>query len=153
MQGLWEFLGSGRELPRQNKIGVWNHRINYMLGMWGQKEISNSEGTPFEKKKLRRLKSQSRKTEPTVWIGKEGASEALVSQIENQLKSRELVKVKIQRSALSEVEASDLAAKVASSTSSTLVEVMGHTFTVYKKHENPIAQRKTETRSREKFRL
>jgi len=137
--------GSGSELPREDEVGVWNDRINYLLGMWSKEKVSNSEGTPFEKRKLRGLKSRSRRTEATVWIGKEGASEALVSQVENQLKSRELVKVKIQRSALREVETNDFAAKVAASTGSTLVETIGHTFTVYKKHANPNVQRKSET--------
>ena len=108
--------------------------------MWSKEEIPNSEGTPFEKKKLRGLKSRSRRTEATVWIGKEGASGALVSQVQNQLKSRELVKVKIQRSALREDETSDFAAKVAASTDSTLIEVIGHTFTVFKKRANPITK-------------
>ena len=73
--------------------------------------------------------------DPTIWIGKEGASEALMKQVENQLKSRELVKLKIQRAALSEAGTTDLAERVAASTGSTLVEVMGHTFTVYKRKE------------------
>jgi putative YhbY family RNA-binding protein len=113
--------------------------------MWSEEKIPNSEGTPFEKRKLRGLKSRSRRTEATAWIGKEGATEALVSQIENQLKSRELVKVKIQRSALGAVETNDFAAKVAASTGSTLVETMGHTFTVYKKRTHPNVQRKVGT--------
>lgn len=73
--------------------------------------------------------------DPTVWIGKEGATEALMKQVENQLKSRELVKVKLQKSALSETGTTDLAGKVVASTGSTLVEVLGHTFTVYKRKE------------------
>jgi RNA-binding protein len=112
-----------------------------------EEEIPNGEGAAFEKRKLRGLRSRSRRTEATIWIGNEGASEALVAQIENQLKTRELVKVKIQRSALQEVETSEFAGKLASSTASTLVEVMGHTFTLYKKRENPAAQRKTEIQS------
>ena len=112
--------------------------------MRSKKEIPNSEGAAFEKRKLRGLQSRSRRTEATIWIGKEGASEALVAQVENQLKNRELVKVKIQRSALEEVETSEFAGKLASSTGSTLVEVIGHTFTLYKKRENRAAQRKTE---------
>ena len=103
--------------------------------MWNKEEIPNSEGAAFEKRKLRGLRSRSRRTEATIWIGKEGASEALVSQVENQLKSRELVKVKIHRSALEEVDADDFAESVVASTDSTLVEVMGHTFTLYKKRE------------------
>jgi len=90
------------------------------------------------------LRSRSRRTEATIWIGKEGTTEALVSQVQNQLKTRELVKVKIHRSALQEVNASELAQQVAASSSSTLVEIMGHTFTLYKKRESQAAQRKTE---------
>ena len=133
---------SGCELSREDKVGVWNYRINYMLRMWCKEKIPNSEGTPFERKKVRGLKSRSRRTEATIWIGKDGASEALVSQVESQLKSRELVKVKIQRSALRELEAGDFAARVAASTGATLIETMGQTFTLYKKRAHPITQKK-----------
>jgi putative YhbY family RNA-binding protein len=102
-----------------------------------KEEIPNSEGTAFQKRKLRGLQSRSRDTEATIWIGKEGASEALILQVENQLKTRQLVKVKIQKSALAEVGTGDFAERVAASTGSTLVEVMGHTFTLYKKREKP----------------
>jgi len=139
-----ELSGARCELPCEDAVGIRDYRIGYMLGMWSKEKIPDSEGTPFEKRKLSGLKSRSRRTEATIWIGKEGASEALVSQVENQLKSRELVKVKIQKSALREIETSDLAAKVAASTASTLIEVMGHTFTVYRKRANPIVRRKSE---------
>jgi len=101
-----------------------------------KEEIPNSEGATIEKRKLRGLQSKSRKTEPTIWIGKEGASEALVSQVESQLKTRELVKVRAHKSALQEISANEFAKNIATSTGSTLVEVMGHTFTLYKKREN-----------------
>lgn len=55
--------------------------------------------------------------------------------VANQLKARELVKVKVQKSALVENETANVAEKVVSSTGSTLVEVMGHTFTIYKRKE------------------
>jgi RNA-binding protein len=71
----------------------------------------------------------------TIWIGKDGVSTSLLKQVENQLKTRELVKVKIQKSALGERGAPDFAGQVAASTASTLVEVMGHTFTLYKRRE------------------
>ena len=113
-----------------------------MSGLWGKEKISNSEGTAFEKKKLRRLQAKSRVTDATVWIGKEGTSQELVKQVQNQLKSRELVKVKIHKSALASSETSDLAEKIAKTTNSDLVEVMGHTFTVYKRREASKAERK-----------
>ena len=55
--------------------------------------------------------------------------------VANQLKGRELVKLKLQKSALTETETSRVAEKVAASTGSTLIEVMGHTFTLHKRRE------------------
>ena len=76
--------------------------------------------------------------DPTIWIGKQGPSEDLIIQVAGQLKTRELVKLKIHRSALTETETSAVAEKVAALTSSTLIEVLGHTFTLYKRRElNP----------------
>jgi RNA-binding protein len=110
--------------------------------MWDKEEIPYSEGADFEKRRLRGLRSRSRRIDPTIWLGKEGVSEALLSQVKNQLKTRELVKVKVQRTVLQEVETGDFAQRVAASTGSTLVEVMGHTFTLFKKRENQIAEKK-----------
>jgi len=70
----------------------------------------------------------------------------LLSQVKNQLKSRELIKVKVQRTVLRETETDALAERVAASTGSTLVEVMGHTFALYKKRESPSPERKAQTR-------
>lgn len=58
-----------------------------------------------------------------------------MKQVATQLKTRELVKLKVQKSALTETETSAVAEKVAMSTGSTLVEVMGHTFALYKRRE------------------
>jgi RNA-binding protein YhbY len=55
--------------------------------------------------------------------------------VENQLKARELVKLKVQKAALTDTNTITLAEKVSKSTSSILVEAMGHTFTLYKKRE------------------
>lgn len=91
---------------------------------------------------MRRLQSKSRETDPTIWVGKEGVSKELLKHVANQLKTRELVKVKVQKSALAETETELVANRVASSTGSTLVEVMGHTFTLYKRHEATKTERK-----------
>ncbi len=84
---------------------------------------------------MRRLQARSRRTNATIWIGKGGVSEELLKQVSNQLKARELVKVKIQKSALTEAETGSVAEKVAASTDSTLIEIMGHTFTLFKRQE------------------
>jgi RNA-binding protein len=106
-----------------------------MPELWSKEAISEREGTTFQKKQLRRLQAQSRRTDPTVWIGKQGPSEELTKQVITQLKTRELVKLKMLKSALPDTEAIAIAEKVAASTGSTLVEVMGHTFALYKRRE------------------
>jgi putative YhbY family RNA-binding protein len=111
--------------------------------LWNKETVPHSEGTAFEKKKLRRLQSRSRTTDATIWIGKEGASQELLKHVANQLKAREMVKVKVQKSALAETEIATVAEKVATSTGSTLVEMMGHTFTLYKRQEVTRTEKKT----------
>jgi RNA-binding protein YhbY len=69
-------------------------------------------------------------------------SKELLKHVANQLKTRELVKVKVQKSALAETETVLVANGVASSTGSALIEVMGHTFTLYKRHEATKTERK-----------
>jgi len=129
-------------LPRKNKNRVWDNGINHLPGMWNQEAIPNSEGTAFEKKRMRSLQVRSRHTDATIWIGKEGTTEDLLNHVRSQLKARELVKVKVQRSALEETHTDDLAKNVAASTGATLVEVMGHTFSLYKKRELATVKKK-----------
>jgi RNA-binding protein YhbY len=59
-----------------------------------------------------------------------------VKHVCDQLRSRELVKVKLQKSVLEKSATLRLAENVAATTGSTLVDVMGHTFTLYKKRES-----------------
>jgi len=113
--------------------------------MWNQEAVSNSEGAAFEKKRLRSLQSRSRHIDATIWIGKDGATEDLLNHVRSQLKARELVKVKVQKSALEEIHTNDFANKVAESTEATLVEVMGHTFSLYKKRESNTVRKRVES--------
>jgi len=101
--------------------------------VWKQEAISNCEGTTFEKNSLTRLKVKSRVIEPTIWIGKEGVSQQLIQHVQKQLDARELVKLKLQKSALTNSETKNIAGKISDATGSILVDVMGHTFTLYKK--------------------
>jgi RNA-binding protein len=103
--------------------------------LWNKEAISNREGATFQKKQLRRLQATSRRTAPTIWIGKQGLSEQLAKQVAGQLKSRELVKLKLQKSAITKTETRLVAEQVAASTGSTLVEVIGHTFTLHKRRD------------------
>jgi RNA-binding protein YhbY len=58
-----------------------------------------------------------------------------LNHVRSQLKARELVKIKVQKSALEDTQMDGLARNVAEATEATLVEVLGHTFSLYKKRE------------------
>lgn len=72
---------------------------------------------------------------PTIWIGKSGVSQELLKEIEKQLKKKEMVKVRILKSALKESEAKQVALQIAEQTQASLVEVRGHTFMLYKRRK------------------
>lgn len=81
---------------------------------------------------MRTLLRRSITLEPTIWIGKNGVTEELLGQISAQLKSRQLVKVKV-HSGQAKSQRTDLVARrVSESTGSTLIDVRGRTFTIYR---------------------
>jgi len=80
----------------------------------------------------RRIKMELNTEKPTVWIGKEGATDRIMNEVNSQLEKREMIKAKILKTALKEEKAKSVATKVASQTGSTLIEVRGHTFMLYK---------------------
>lgn len=84
---------------------------------------------------IRRIKAELSRENPTVWVGKKQVSEELLKEIEKQLEKREIVKIKILKSALGEVKSSEMASTIAKQTESTLVEVRGHTFVLYKRRQ------------------
>lgn len=95
--------------------------------------------TPKMKRRIRRELSAGK---PTIWIGKEGAAPRTMDEICRQLEKREMVKARILKSALKEEEAKNIASKIAQQTDSTLIDVRGHTFILYKprkrKTEKPL---------------
>lgn len=80
----------------------------------------------------RRIKNELSAEKPTIWIGKEGASFQILNEISRQLEKREMVKVKVLKSALKEEETKKIASKIAQQTESTLIDVRGHTIILYK---------------------
>ena len=70
---------------------------------------------------------------PTVWIGKEGLTAQIVKEISRQLDQREMIKAKFLQTALKDTTAKEIAGQIAKETESTLVEVRGHTFMLYRK--------------------
>ena len=83
-------------------------------------------------KMKRRIKSELSTEKPTVWVGKEGASSQILNEISRQLEKREMVKIRVLRTALKDEETKEIASKIAEQTESTLVDVRGHTIMLYK---------------------
>ena len=86
-------------------------------------------------KMKRRIKRELSAEKPTIWVGKEGATPRIVNEISRQLEKREIVKVRILKSALKDEEAKSVASKIAEQTDSTLIEVRGHTLLLYKRRK------------------
>jgi RNA-binding protein len=103
----------------ENSVGREGGNIEKMSGMTAGKK--------------RRIKRRLGAESPTIWVGKSGASQQLLKEIEKQLEKEEMVKAKILQSALAESEAKQLATKISEQTDATLVEVRGHTFILYKR--------------------
>jgi RNA-binding protein len=83
-------------------------------------------------KMKRRIKNELSTEKPTIWIGKEGTSPQILNEISRQLEKREMIKVKVLRSALKEEETKKIASKITQQTESTLIDVRGHTVILYK---------------------
>jgi len=97
--------------------------------------LSGGEGETSQKKKERELKRRSVESEPTVWVGKNGVTKALLGQIGRQLEANEMIKVKVHQTSLEGTEVSVIAAKIAGETRSKIVDVRGRTFTIYKQRK------------------
>jgi RNA-binding protein len=82
--------------------------------------------------KKRYVKRQLTDAQPTILVGKNGATPELIKEIEKQLQKETMVKVKLLKTALAEGETKYIATKIAQQTEATLVEVRGHTFMMYK---------------------
>mgnify|MGYP001065646497 CR=1 FL=1 len=93
-------------------------------------------------KMKRRIKRELSAEKPTIWVGKEGTAPQIVNEVSRQLDQREMVKVKVLKSALKNEMAKNIASKIAQETSSTLIDIRGHTFILYRarsrKGEKPL---------------
>lgn len=84
------------------------------------------------------LRSEAHHLDPSVHIGNLGITPAVISSLDDALRTRELVKVKLPKG--SEIKPKDSAASLAESTSSEVIQVIGRTATFYR--ENPDLPRK-----------
>ncbi|MDR0879549.1 MAG: YhbY family RNA-binding protein [Clostridioides sp.] len=82
------------------------------------------------------LKSLANTLKPTTQIGKEGVTESFLEQLDNMLKSRELVKVTILETAA--LDPKETANQICEILRAEFVQSIGSKFTIYKKNlENP----------------
>ena len=83
----------------------------------------------------RRIKRELSSEKPTVWVGKNGPTEQVIAEICRQLEEREMVKIKMLKSALKNKEAKAVASKIAHETGASLIDVRGHTIMLYKRRK------------------
>ena len=68
--------------------------------------------------------------EPTTHIGKNGVGDTLIKQIDEQLESRELIKISVLKNA--DLSAKEIAEELAVSSKSQVVQVLGSKITLYR---------------------
>ena len=84
-------------------------------------------------KKRFRIKRELSAENPTVRVGKNGATEKVIEEIARQLKKREMVKMRILKSALANQKVQAVASGIAQQTGAELIDVRGHTVMLYKR--------------------
>jgi RNA-binding protein len=85
----------------------------------------------------RHVRHKLKDENPTIWIGKDGLTPQLSSEIENQLEKKKMLKIRILKSALQQETAKVIASKAAEQAGAALVEVRGHVFILYRRHKKP----------------
>jgi RNA-binding protein len=83
----------------------------------------------------RRIKRSLSDEKPTLWVGKSGVSQEFLKEVGKQLDKKEMVKVRILKSALEDGEAKSIAMSAAEQLGASLVEVRGHTFMLFRRRK------------------
>lgn len=82
-------------------------------------------------KQVRQLRSLAHHLNPVISVGKNGISDGLVRQAEDELELRELVKGSVQE--MSDYTAREAAQELAERTGADVVQVIGRKFSLYRK--------------------
>jgi len=69
---------------------------------------------------------------PSIWIGKNGVTDELTEEVSNQLERTQTVKIRMQKTALKTGSATDLAREIADKTGSSIIDIRGHSLTLYR---------------------
>jgi len=80
------------------------------------------------------LRAEAHHLDATVHVGHQGLTPTVISSLDDALRTRELVKVKLAKQA--DVRARDAANALALATSSAVIQVIGRTATLYRKNDD-----------------
>ncbi len=86
-------------------------------------------------KMKRHVRHELKEEGPTIWVGKEGLTPGVATQVENQLQRAKMVKIRILKSALATDTAKAIAERTAAQVGAALVEVRGHVFIIFRKRQ------------------
>jgi RNA-binding protein len=86
------------------------------------------------------LRADANRLSPTVWVGQQGLSRALIASLDDALRTRELVKVKLGKTV--DVSAKEAVKQLTEATKSEAIQVIGRTATLYR--HNPELERKSD---------
>lgn len=81
-------------------------------------------------KQRRYLRGQGNTIKPTVYLGKEGISDALVHSLGEAFNNRELIKIRIEKSC--DLQRKEAGHQLAQACAAHLVQVLGHTLLLYR---------------------
>ena len=81
-------------------------------------------------KQRRYLRGQGNSIKPTVYLGKDGISDALLNSLGDAFNNRELVKVRIEKSC--ELERKEAGDQLAQAAAAHMVQVLGNTLLLYR---------------------
>ena len=84
------------------------------------------------------MRSEAHHLSPTVHVGQHGLTPSVISSLDDALRTRELVKVKLGNK--DDAKPKDVAAALALATNSAVIQVIGHTATLFR--ENPEMDKK-----------
>ncbi len=79
------------------------------------------------------LRAEAHHLDPTVHVGQQGLTPSVISSLDDALRTRELVKIKLGKK--DDVKPKDVANSLALATNSAVVQVIGRTATLFR--ENP----------------
>jgi RNA-binding protein len=86
----------------------------------------------------RHVRHELKYEKPTLWVGKDGFTPQVLNEVEKQLSKQKMLKIRILKTALEKETAQVIATRAAEQTGASLVEVRGHVFILYRRHNKPV---------------